>query len=356
MTSSPRTLILVLTASFSAMALDLSGTVTNPDGTPRSGVTVTLVSGGSTATTNATGQWSLNSSSVGVAGRAPRQALANHLSVVDGRLRLSWEGRGLSGRVTGISSGRPASMAYFARKASSAPDTLVYSIAGKVFLRDTVSASRSGIVGIYDTTWNAAVIYGWLKDPRDGRSYRTVKIGTQVWMAENLNYRNMKGRSDTVGECPLNSIDSCSKYGRLYSWADAMGVASNYNSTLLNAMLPLQGICPEGWHVPSEVEFDTLEDYASVGGGAGYRLKSTSGWSFDFADYSKDEYGFRALSTGLRYNSGGMGLYGYIYFWSSSESNEYGAWTLYMYTHDPGTVHPNYLKSNGCSIRCIGNK
>ncbi|MGM9985270.1 MAG: fibrobacter succinogenes major paralogous domain-containing protein, partial [Fibrobacter intestinalis] len=93
-----------------------------------------------------------------------------------------------------------------------------------------------------------------LKDPRDGKTYRTVEIGKQVWMAENLNYE-MDG-----SYCYDNEATNCQKYGRLYTWAAAMQA------------------CPEGWHLPSEAEWETL--ITAVGGEdvAGLKLKSTSGW------------------------------------------------------------------------------
>lgn len=76
---------LVIAASLAATALDLAGTVTNPDGTPRAGVTVSLASGGAVATTDASGKWAIGSGSVGMRGRIRRQAGSSHLAVDGGR-------------------------------------------------------------------------------------------------------------------------------------------------------------------------------------------------------------------------------------------------------------------------------
>lgn len=115
-------------------------------------------------------------------------------------------------------------------------------------------------------------------DPRDGQTYRTVKIGNQVWMAENLNYRT----DDSY--CYDDEPANCRKYGRLYTWKAA-----------LNA-------CPSGWHLPSYEEFETL--FAAVGGKgvAGKALKSTSGWYNN--DNGTDVYGFSALPAGVRDTNG----------------------------------------------------
>lgn len=327
--------VLVLGASLSAMGLDLSGTVINPDGTPRSGVSVVLASGGSTATTNAAGQWSLGS--VGIAERAHRQVVASHLSVADGRLRLAWEGRDLSGRISGQggASARQGMSAIAARSVSPPPDTIVYSLGGRVFLRDTASVSRTGIFGTYDTTWSTKFLYGWLADSRDGRLYRTVKIGSQTWMAENLNYAG-------AGVCYNGSTDSCSKYGRWYTWLEVMAGSSSSRANPSG----VKGICPEGWHVPSDAEWKALEvavgmttDEAALRGARGTtegtKLKSSSGWDdCSWCDSANgngtDAYGFRVLPAGNIWdaasNSSGGGAGINAHFWSAFELDASDAW------------------------------
>jgi uncharacterized protein (TIGR02145 family) len=146
--------------------------------------------------------------------------------------------------------------------------------------------------------WANGVCSYPLTDSRDKQKYRTVKIGNQTWMAENLNY-NAKG-----SKCYENSEANCKKYGRLYNWATAMNA------------------CPSGWHLPSEAEWDALIN--SVGGEetAGKHLKAKSGWN-DYEGKSGngiDTYGFAALPGGIGYFDGHFGLVGnYGKLWSSTE-------------------------------------
>ncbi len=113
-------------------------------------------------------------------------------------------------------------------------------------------------------------------DPRDGQTYRTVKIGDQVWMAENLNYE-AKG-SRCYGNDPANA----KKYGRLYNRKTAMKV------------------CPPGWHLPSDKEWDVLIEFVGGKEVAGKNLKSKSGWNNyeGINGNGKDTYGFSALPGG----------------------------------------------------------
>ena len=161
------------------------------------------------------------------------------------------------------------------------------------------SNSGSSFAG-WKTSWNYLnpdIYYGEMVDDRDGQIYKTVKIGDQVWMAENLNYES--GGSSCGGGHDFQPGD-CSKYGRLYIRFDAVGV------------------CPEGWHLPDNTEWNAL--FAAVGGKevAGKALRSQKGWVND--GNGPDVYGFSALAAG---NRGSDGLYNYedfnAYFWSASE-------------------------------------
>jgi len=125
------------------------------------------------------------------------------------------------------------------------------------------------------------------KDSRDGRKYKTVVIGDQTWMAENLNY---SGDNNNIGKCntkfnytDYTPIKLCDKYGRLYNWKTAMTV------------------CPDGWHLPDLIEWQKLSDWADDE--TGKKLKSTSGWSCIGRDThlallsSKSEWRDLALTT-----------------------------------------------------------
>ena len=155
---------------------------------------------------------------------------------------------------------------------------------------------------------------GYIGKGNDISNYRTVVIGTQTWMAENLDYR--------VGGsvCHDNSVYNCAKYGRLYDWGTAMGLGGSYYGTVWGGSdVNHRGICPVGWHLPSRAEWDTLENFVGGSSTAGRKLKSTS---FN----GTDEYGFSALpggygsSDGYFINAGSNG-----YWWSATEGNAINA-------------------------------
>ena len=121
-----------------------------------------------------------------------------------------------------------------------------------------------------------AQLQGSFTDSRDGKVYKTAKIGKQTWMAENLNY-------DTTGsQCYNDSISYCDKYGRLYDWETAMKA------------------CPNGWHLPSYNEWTALIKFAGGEKKAGAKLKAASGWSD--SGNGTDNYGFAALPGGFGNN------------------------------------------------------
>ena len=165
-------------------------------------------------------------------------------------------------------------------------------------------------------------------DPRDGQTYRTVQIGNQIWMAENLNYRT-EGNN-----CYDDKPANCQKYGRLYTWEAA------------------QNACPSGWHLPSTAEFDTL--FTAVGGDdvAGKVLKSRSGWKSD--GNGTDAYGFSALPAGHRsYYDGDFSNAGNCaYFWSATTESDY-AYSMHLYYSSNGAYLRCDNKYHGLSVRCL---
>ncbi|MDY6331601.1 MAG: fibrobacter succinogenes major paralogous domain-containing protein [Fibrobacter sp.] len=168
-----------------------------------------------------------------------------------------------------------------------------------------------------------------MTDSRDGKVYKTVKIGNQIWMAENLNFE------EDNSYCYNDSAKYCTKYGRLYTWAAA------------------DRACPDGWHLPTIDEFETL--FATIGGQstAGKKLKSTSGWNND--GNGTDDFGFTALPTGIRYGKDKYYNYegDHANFWSSikngSDSAEYVN-MFYDYDNARQLVHD---KNDGMSVRCL---
>jgi len=168
---------------------------------------------------------------------------------------------------------------------------------------------------------------GDVTDSRDGKSYKVVTIGRQTWMAQNLNYRNASGSSDTLGLCTSWDPANCNAYGRLYTWAEAMGIDTSFNSKYWSGADSLQkGICPTGWHLPSKAEWDTLKAFA--GDSSGAKLKSATGWITGYNGV--DRYGFGALPGGSRNASGSFVSAGYSCNWWASTKGSSAA-TAYQY-------------------------
>jgi len=164
---------------------------------------------------------------------------------------------------------------------------------------------------------NPAISYGEFTDPRDNQVYKTVVIGSQTWMAQNLNY------AVDTSWCYENSADSCAKYGRLYLWKTAARFTEDDGSDG-----HYQGVCPAGWHLPSAREWDILYDYVDDHNGSEgicTSLKSMNGWYND-ADtlLGTDLFGFSALPGGKRNDAGSFFYTGLTaFFWSSTVSNGY---------------------------------
>ena len=202
------------------------------------------------------------------------------------------------------------------------------------------------------------VSYGTFSDSRDGQFYKTVMIGEQVWMAENLNYDYNTGTAKSY--CYKGKQDSCAKYGRLYTWAAAMDSAGVFGDggkgcgygVICGASGPVRGVCPKGWHLPSSDEWRTLMETVGDTSVAGLKLKSKSGW-FNEGE-GTDEYGFSVLPAGSHYDNGDYSSAGkYAYFWSSTE---YSGANAYRWRSDYANkrVYSNYdYMSSGLSVRCL---
>jgi uncharacterized protein (TIGR02145 family) len=180
----------------------------------------------------------------------------------------------------------------------------------------------------------AEVVKGSFTDTRDKKTYKTVKIGEQVWMAENLNYEAKDSK------CYDNKPDNCQKYGRLYDWETA------------------KKACPSGWHLPSDEEWEVLENFA---GGLGY-LKATNGWDEDTGGYGNDKFGFSALPGG-RYGyfdpeAGGdldfLSVGNFGGWWSSTGNDDFNVAKIkYMGLNFEDVDGGYFHKSRMYSVRCI---
>jgi uncharacterized protein (TIGR02145 family) len=207
-------------------------------------------------------------------------------------------------------------------------------------------SSSSENVTIVDPS---TVVKGTMTDERDGQTYRTVKIGDQTWMAENLNY------ATDNSYCYNDATLSCDTYGRLYTWTTAVGkteVECGYGNECGLGTGDIRGVCPMGWHLPSFLEWNAL--FAAVGDSstAGIKLKTTTGWRGD--GNGTDDYGFSALPAGYRTNNGAYNLKGdHTYFWNSTEFNKFYVYYTGLYSSGDYAKWSVNTKSGGYSVRCL---
>jgi uncharacterized protein (TIGR02145 family) len=212
------------------------------------------------------------------------------------------------------------------------------------------------IVAVFNDNAPPRGDYGTLYDERDGNIYKTVKIGKQTWMAENLNYKPRIGES----RCYNDSNSYCEKYGRLYEWKTAATA------------------CPAGWHLPTAIEWDNLFRatgsklvvnashtgfyYFDYWDGAGKKLKARSGWKWEkisnVSGNGTDKYGFSALPGGVSYD----GVFNYVGerggWWTAPVRNADKAHTRGM-SHNSKDVdvilHDDINKYPTSSVRCVMN-
>jgi len=177
---------------------------------------------------------------------------------------------------------------------------------------------------------------GTVADGRDGKKYKTVKIGSQTWMAENLNYP-----TDSGSWCYNNSADSCKKYGRLYDWNTA------------------KTVCMSGWHLPSRQEWNILVAAASGDTLSGQKLRARDGW--ERSDWhptwnprGTDDYGFSALPGGGRaYDGAFIWVNRKGFWWTATEFSGGNAYNRDMFFEGCCVDERHWEKNNGFSVRCV---
>ena len=169
---------------------------------------------------------------------------------------------------------------------------------------------------------------GEMVDSRDGRTYKTVTIGNQVWLAENLALET----ADSY--CFADNDMNCETYGRLYTWDEAFFA------------------CPSRWHLPTLEEWNVL--FSAVGGEAfvGEHLKSANGWNDE--GNGMDYYGFSALPAGARDFNGSFGNLGDNgYFWSASEESGENAFYIDFFYAEKSIETKFSNKAYSFSVRCL---
>ena len=181
-------------------------------------------------------------------------------------------------------------------------------------------------------------------DYRDNRIYRYVTIGNQIWMAENLNYE-----VDSNYHCYM---DSCEKYGKLYTWATAMDSLAMFSDEgrgcgsggMCAPVSPVRGICPEGWHLPDSLEWVAL-----------YNIKKRSPYALQAIGYeswksAEDSFGFSALPAPFYCKDRFVGYASD--FWTINQVDTLYAYHLYVYENAVG-VDRRVSKACYLSIRCL---
>lgn len=191
-------------------------------------------------------------------------------------------------------------------------------------------------------------------DLKSSADFKSVKIGKQEWMTENLNtatFRNgdpipeaktneewLKAYRDSKPAwCYYNSDpENGNKYGKLYNWY---------------AVNDPRGIAPAGWHVPSNDEWTELADYLGGYNSSGSKMKSTAGW--EKGNNGNNSSGFTGLPGGFRRPNGtAMSIGQYGYWWSSSAYGAANAWDRVLYYNNT-EIRSNHHRATGCSVRCV---
>jgi len=209
-------------------------------------------------------------------------------------------------------------------------------------------------------TESITVFAGKLIDSRDEQVYDIVIIGEQWWMAENLNYGTMINGTQTQTDngtpekyCYENNASNCNTLGALYQWNELM----QYSTTQ-----GVQGLCPAGWHIPTDAEWMIMEEYLGMcsgtstgppkcSGATGYR-GTDQGTQIKTGGTS----GFDAKLAGYRYSGGSFGCKDdFSYFWTSFDNTGSEAWKRELSSSSPMIDRKLFDKSPGFSVRCVKN-
>ena len=245
--------------------------------------------------------------------------------------------------------------------------TLVYTISGTPTTAGTATfaialggKSCSIDLKVEDINQNPTSGYGPNITDTEGNSYKTVYIGTQQWMAENLKVSkysdgttipnitdNTQWQNNTTGAWSYynNDVTNNAKYGKLYNWY-AVSKTTNGN----------KNICPTGWHVPTDAEWTVLTDYLGGENVAGGKMKEvgTTNWEITNTDVTNISL-FTALPGGHRSVYGEFfGIGYYTHWWSSTEFNSPSINAQYIvlnFLNDNGLINSN--KNDGLSVRCL---
>jgi len=187
-----------------------------------------------------------------------------------------------------------------------------------------------------------------------GQVYHTVEINDQCWFKENLNIgtringtQDQQNNSTLEKYCYDDNQSRCDEYGGLYQWDEAMQYVTTQGA---------QGICPDGWHIPSDSEWGELVDYLGGSGVAGGKMKEVGyvHWSSPNTGATNSS-GFTGLPAGGRSSSGGSfnNVVYRGYFWSSTEGDASGAWRRTLFYNSDDVWRYDAYETSGYSVRCL---
>jgi len=224
---------------------------------------------------------------------------------------------------------------------------------GDLLLYKSISGQYSTIVTDVPTGNKTITFQFTACKDADNHIYPVVQEGTQTWMAANLNVGTKivdtinQGAGGIEKYCYENKESNCTIYGGLYQWGEMM----NYDTVPGS-----QGICPSGWHIPTDAEWTTLMTYLGGDSIASGKMKETgtSHWAAPNTGATNSS-GFTALPGGYRYYSGTLFITDYATFWSSNESGTSNAWYRLLQFDYTYVTRRAFTKENGYSVRCLKN-
>lgn len=192
----------------------------------------------------------------------------------------------------------------------------------------------------------------------DGNVYNTVAIGSQCWMKQNLNTTRTAAGTAITRYCYNNNTANCTTYGGLYKWT-TMVQSSIYGSSTNPS--GVQGICPTGWHIPSDAEYKVMEQSLGMSlaqaNATGWRTTTNEGAKIKTWDGGTNSSGFTALPAGLRNDAGGYEeLNVSATFWTSTSFNDSGMdpYVRSVTNNQAGIYRGNpYINILGFSVRCV---
>ena len=258
-----------------------------------------------------------------------------------------------------------------------AQDTMYVHQSGAVIYKRAITAVDS--ITFYQAGSGSFTCGGTLTDTRDGKTYSTILIGSQCWMAQNLNIgskiagANEQANNSTIEKYCYNDLETnCNVYGGLYQWAETVQYLNGATNTTSWSPVPtgnVQGICPSGWHIPTDAEWCTMENTVEAGTDAscnttGWRGTATGGklkeagsihWTAtNECGGTCNTSGFTALPGGCRFTDGSFNNISYNgSWWTATEYDATTAWYRIL-DYSTATVYRyGNVKANGFSVRCL---